>query len=81
MKLIVKYFSKSTFATAQLIKANSNSSESIDRLKKVGKTRFGTHWIAATSLQPNLANIRMLTEKKEIKFKVCSLRIGRGRGR
>jgi len=72
MKNIIKYFSKSSFGTAHLASLNklANPEEEIKKLQKVGGTQFGTHWTAAATLQPCLANIRTLAEMKTIKFKV-----------
>ena len=72
MKGIVKYFSKSSFGTANLANENWRNSpdEKIQKLQKVGRTRFGTHWTSATTLQPCLPNIRALAEHQTITFKV-----------
>jgi len=78
MKGIVKYFSKSSFGTANL--ANENRDDSSDtkyqKLQKVGRTRFGTHWTSATTLEPCLSNIRTLAENRVITFKVVLLMCG-----
>lgn len=75
MKGIVKYFSKSSFGTANL--ANENQDDGSDRnfqkLQKVRCTQFGTHWTSATTLEPCLSNIRALAEHRVITFKVVLL--------
>ena len=72
MKGIVKYFSKSSFGTANLANENQQNSpdEKIRKLQKVGRTQFGTHWTSATTLEPCLSNIRALAEHRTITFKV-----------
>lgn len=45
----------------------------VKALKKVGKTRFGTHWTAANALDPCLPYVRNLVIAKTIKFKVNSI--------
>jgi hypothetical protein len=44
--------------------------EPVNRLQKIGKTRFETYWLACTSLDPCLPAIRTLAIDKTIKFKV-----------
>ena len=39
-------------------------------LQKIGKTRFGTYWLACTALDPCLLFIRNLVIYQVIKFKV-----------
>ena len=72
LKLIVKHFSKSTISVAHLHKERrvDGNDQTVNSLQKISKTRFGTHWSAAVSLQQCLANIKTLVEKKIVKFKV-----------
>jgi hypothetical protein len=39
-------------------------------LQKIGKTRFGTYWLATMSLEQCFPNVRNLVSNKTIKFKV-----------
>ena len=72
LKLIVKHFSKSTISVAHLRKERrvDGNDQTVNSLQKISKTRFGTHWSAAVSLQQCLTNIKTLIEKKIVKFKV-----------
>ena len=72
LKGIIKYFSKSTYSTTLLRKERNlaGDDEPVKALQKIGKTRFGTHWMAANALDPCLPNIRNLVTYKKIKFKV-----------
>lgn len=47
--------------------------EPVKALQKIGKTRFGTYWIASTALDPCMSSIRNLVQSKTIKFKVHNL--------
>lgn len=71
LKAIVKHFSKSTISVAHLRKERrvEGDDHTVNGLQKIGKTRFGTHWSAAVSLQQCLANIKTLVENKIVKFK------------
>jgi len=51
----------------------AGNDEPVKALQKIGKTRFGTYWMAATSLEPCLPAIRKLVEEGVIKFKVWML--------
>jgi len=44
--------------------------EPVNGLQKIGKTCFGTIWLACTALDPCLQPIRNLVHDKTIKFKV-----------
>ncbi|KAF8124091.1 ribonuclease H-like domain-containing protein, partial [Boletus edulis] len=68
----LKHFSKSSHSVAHLRQERrvDNDDQTVRALQKIGNTRFGTHWMAATSLEQCLPNIRGLVEKKTIKFKV-----------
>lgn len=72
LKGIIKYFSKLSFGTFKLHEAHAigDSNAPVNALQKIGKTRFGTYWLAATSLEPCLPFIRDLVMAKTIKFKV-----------
>jgi hypothetical protein len=69
---ILKYFGKSSFAVAKLREARNmaGTDEPVNGLQKIGKTRFGTYWLASTALDPCLLSIRSLVIDKTIKFKV-----------
>jgi len=72
MKGILKHFSKSSFSTAKLREVRNIAGEDgpVNSLQKIGKTRFGTYWLAANALDPCLPKIRELVIAKTIKFKV-----------
>jgi hypothetical protein len=72
LKGIMKYFSKSTYSTTLLRREQNlaGEDEPVKALQKIGKTRFGTHWTAASSLDPCLPNVRNLVVNRTIKFKV-----------
>jgi hypothetical protein len=72
LKGTIKYFSKATYATNLLRKERNlaGDDEPVKALQKIGKTRFGTHWMAANALDPCLPNVRNLVTSKKIKFKV-----------
>lgn len=72
LKGIIKYFSKSTYSTTLLQKERNlaGDDEPVKALQKIGKTRFGTHWMAANALDPCLPNVRNLVTSEKIKFKV-----------
>ena len=59
LKGIIKYFSKSSYGTTVLRKERNMAGEDkpVKALQKIGKTRFGTHWMAANALDPCLPNI------------------------
>jgi len=59
LKGIIKYFSKSTYSTTLLQKEQNLASEDepVKALQKIGKTQFGTHWMAANALDPCLPNV------------------------
>ncbi|RDB28214.1 hypothetical protein Hypma_001371 [Hypsizygus marmoreus] len=71
LKAIIKHFSKSTYSAALLLKERNvaGEDEPVKALQKIGKTRFGTHWMASTALDPCLPSIRKLVIEKEVKFK------------
>lgn len=71
MKSLIKHFSKSSYSVTKLRKHRNLAGEDgpVNGLQKVGKTRFGTHWMAATALDPCLLAIRELVTIKTIKFK------------
>jgi hypothetical protein len=68
----LKYFGKSSYGVAKLRGARNvaGSDEPVNGLQKIGKTRFGTYWLACTSLDPCLPALRGLVIDKVIKFKV-----------
>jgi len=72
LKGLLKYFGKSSFAVAKLREARNmaGTDEPVNGLQKIGKTRFGTYWLACTALDPCLLPIRNLVIDKTIKFKV-----------
>jgi hypothetical protein len=72
LKAILKYFSKSSFGTFKLREARTlgDGDGPVNSLQKIGKTRFGTHWLAAVAIDPCLPFIRQLVIAKTIKFKV-----------
>jgi len=74
LKGIIKYFSKSMYSTTILRKERNlaGDDEPVKALEKIGKTRFGTYWMAANALDPCLPHIRNLVVAKSIKFKVTS---------
>ncbi|KAF8153915.1 ribonuclease H-like domain-containing protein [Crassisporium funariophilum] len=71
LKAILKYFSKSSFGTFKLREAQTLGDKDgpVNALQKIGKTRFGTHWLAANAIDPCLPFIRDLVIAKTIKFK------------
>lgn len=73
MKGIIKHFSKSSYSIAKLQEeySKSNDGKTLKAFQKIGRTRFGTHWMAATSLDPTLESIRKLVMNGTMKFKVC----------
>ncbi|TFY64064.1 hypothetical protein EVG20_g6072 [Dentipellis fragilis] len=75
LKAIVAYFGRSVHARAMLRKQLDAESgdEKIGALQKIGKTRFGTFWMAAVSLSQSLSKIRDLVIKGDIKFKKSSI--------
>jgi len=74
MKSIIQHFSKSSFSTTKLHEARNvaGNDEPVKALQKIGKTRFGTYWLASTALDPCLSAIRELVGAKVMKFKVDS---------
>jgi len=72
LKAILKYFGKSSFATFKLHEARTfgDGDGPVNSLQKIGKTRFGTQWLAAVAIDPCLPFIRDLVITKTIKFKV-----------
>jgi len=68
----LKYFSKSSFGTFKLheVRTLGDGNGPVNSLQKIGKTRFGTHWLAAIAIDPCLPFIRDLVISKTIKFKV-----------
>jgi hypothetical protein len=72
LKALIKYFSKSSYATTLLRQQRNlaGDDEPVNALQKIGKTRFGTHWMAANALDPCLPSIRSLVLGGKIKFKV-----------
>jgi hypothetical protein len=67
LQATVKFFSNSNIAVAELQKAR-NDVDITTGLVKVGKTRFATHWAAASALNRCLPLIRNLVEEKKIKL-------------
>jgi len=72
LKVVLKYFSKSSFGTFKLCEAQTmgDGDSPVNSLQKIGKTRFRTHWLAAVAIDPCLPFIRNLVILKTIKFKV-----------
>jgi hypothetical protein len=72
LKGIIKFFSKSTIGTVALRKEHNlaGNDKPGKALQKIGRTRFGTHWMASTSLDPCLGNVCNLVISRKIKFKV-----------
>ena len=75
LKAILAYFGKSTYAKAHLRQQFKEGDEGdhVDALQKIGKTRFGTHWSGANSLEKSLPQVRHLVQSGTIKLKVCSI--------
>ena len=48
----------------------AGTDEPVNGLQKIGKTRFGTYWLACAALDPCLLTILNLVADKTIKFKV-----------
>ena len=71
MQNIISHFSHSTYSTT-LLRQNDGNEKPLKALQTIGKTRFGTHWLAAQSLEPCLQQIQKLVSKGEVKFKVHS---------
>ena len=69
LQATVKFFSSSNIAVAELQKAR-NDVDIATGLVKVGKTRFATHWAAASALNRCLPLIRDLVQEGKIKL-VC----------
>ncbi|KAF8484534.1 ribonuclease H-like domain-containing protein [Russula ochroleuca] len=67
LQATVKFFSKSNIVVAELRKAR-NDVDITTGLVKVGKTRFATHWAAASALNRCLPLIRDLVEEGKIKL-------------
>ena len=72
LKAILKYFSKSSLGTFKLREARTigDGDGPVNALQKIGKTRFGTHWLASVAIDPCLPFIRDLVIAKTIKFQV-----------
>ena len=70
MQSIIQHFSHSTYSTT-LLRQNDGNEKPLKALQTIGKTRFGTYWLAAQSLEPCLQQIQKLVSKGEVKFKVC----------
>ena len=66
LRAAVKFFSSSNIAVAELQKA-CNDVDITTGLVKIGKTRFATHWAAASALNRCLPLIRDLVEEGKIK--------------
>ncbi|KAJ8584996.1 hypothetical protein M405DRAFT_746027, partial [Rhizopogon salebrosus TDB-379] len=66
LKAIIKHFSNSTISVAHLRTERrvDNNDKTVNALQKIGKTRFGSHWAAAVSLEQCLSNVRSLVERK-----------------
>lgn len=75
LKPVIKHFSKSSKSVAHLREERriGGTDEKVNMLQKIGNTRFGTYWLATTSLEQCFPNIKDLVEKKIIKFRVISL--------
>ncbi|KAJ6495237.1 hypothetical protein C8R45DRAFT_1094896 [Mycena sanguinolenta] len=74
MKPLLRHFSKSSQSKAHLKdsgirRAEDGSDEPIHMLAKIGRTRFATHYMAATTIEPVLRNIQDLVLEKKITFK------------
>ncbi|KAF8154878.1 ribonuclease H-like domain-containing protein [Crassisporium funariophilum] len=71
LKGLLKYFGKSSFAVAKLreVRNLAGTDEPVNGLQKIGKTCFGTYWLACTALDPCLLFICNLVINKVIKFK------------
>jgi hypothetical protein len=71
LRAILKYFSKSSFGTFKLREARSlgDDDSPVNALQKIGKTRFGTHWLAAVAIDPCLPVIRDLVIAKLLNSK------------
>jgi hypothetical protein len=74
----VKYFKKSTFATAHL-RIRRRHLHIKRGLVSIGKTRFGTMYHSGDSLRRNLKPIRQLCTEKLIYIKVTSLLVARSK--
>ena len=63
---------KPSFAVAKLreVRNLAGTDEPVNGLQKIGKTRFGTYWLACTAIDPCLLFIRNLVIDQVIKFKV-----------
>ena len=72
LKAVLKYFSKSSYGTFKLREARTLGDDDgpVNSLQKIGKTRFGTYWLAAVAIDQCLLYIRQLVMAKTIKFKV-----------
>ncbi|KAM6488823.1 Ribonuclease H-like domain containing protein [Amanita muscaria] len=68
MQSIIQHFSHSTYSTT-LLRQNDGNEKPLKALQTIGKTRFGTYWLAAQSLEPCLQQIQKLVSKGEVKFK------------
>jgi hypothetical protein len=71
LKAIIAYFSNSVFARTLLRKQEDQNDAPLPAIQKIGKTRFGSYWLAANLVKECLPRIRELVQAKEIKFKVC----------
>jgi len=71
LKAIIAYFSHSVFARTLLRKHGDQNDSPLPAIQKIGKTWFGTYWMAANSVKECLPRIQELVQAKEIKFKVC----------
>jgi len=71
LKAIIAYFSHSVLARTLLQKNEDQDDLPLPAIQKIGKTQFGTYWMAANLVKECLPKIRELVQAKEIKFKVC----------
>lgn len=71
LKAVIAYFSHSVLARTLLRKHDDQNASPLPAIQKIGKTRFGTYWLAANSVKECLPRIQELVQAKEIKFKVC----------
>ncbi|TRM58371.1 ribonuclease H-like domain-containing protein [Schizophyllum amplum] len=69
LKSVITHFSKSTYSRAMLKQSGEEEGEKVYNLKKIGKTRFGSHHPAASSLLAVMGHIRKLVQNGSISFK------------
>ncbi|KAF8329928.1 ribonuclease H-like domain-containing protein [Amanita rubescens] len=82
MQIIIQHFSHSTYSTT-LLRQNDGNEKPLKALQTIGKTRFGTYWLATQSLEPCLQQIQKLVSTGDVKFKnetVQGMFLNRGTG-